>query len=104
MFNNLIYILFFLVVVFKWLKRCFINVKRFLKGDVIWEEIVIKIIILNWYIKYNLVFLFFREKLLDDCNYIFLLVYLEVLSLMLYVENYEDMIVKSFDNIDGFLF
>lgn len=102
--NNLTYTLFSLVAVFKWSKRCFINAKRFSKGNVTWEEIVIKIITSNKYIKHNRVSLFSREKLLDDCNHIPLLAYLEVLPSMLYVENHEDMIVKSLDNIDGSLF
>ncbi|KAJ0265824.1 (E,E)-geranyllinalool synthase [Hirschfeldia incana] len=45
-----------------------------------------------------------REKLLDDRNHIPLLAYLEVLPSTLYVENHEDIIVKSLDNIDGSLF
>ncbi|KAL0793849.1 hypothetical protein Bca101_065226 [Brassica carinata] len=45
-----------------------------------------------------------REKLLDDCNHIPLLAYLEVLPSTLYVENHEDIIVTNLDNIDGSLF
>ncbi|CAA0306496.1 unnamed protein product [Arabidopsis thaliana] len=45
-----------------------------------------------------------REKLVDDCNYIPLLAYLEVLPSKLYVTNQEDIIVKSLDSMDGSLF
>ncbi|XP_019085664.1 PREDICTED: (E,E)-geranyllinalool synthase-like, partial [Camelina sativa] len=45
-----------------------------------------------------------REKLVGDCNHKPLLAYLEALALKLYVENHEDTIVKSLDNIDGSLF
>ncbi|KAL1210783.1 (E,E)-geranyllinalool synthase [Cardamine amara subsp. amara] len=45
-----------------------------------------------------------REKMVDDCNQKPLLAYLEVLPTKLYVENHEDIIVKSLDSIDGSLF
>ncbi|XP_024005035.1 (E,E)-geranyllinalool synthase isoform X2 [Eutrema salsugineum] len=45
-----------------------------------------------------------RENLVDDCNHSPLLAYLEILPSTLYVENLEDIIIKSLGNIDGSLF